>query len=317
MPLLSCRAQPVDCEDATAIAAVATAVASPTLLEQPVAAQEASLDKAELTSGPHLSEAVKEATAADGEMVPVPVSQQRVTSLTGPGINAAFLPGQYGSAEARPATDLPPAEGALQETPTTAAVVAVATANATVAASEQSADDRRFSVASATTAATVVAVTAVAGGDKHQDAATARESSSEVTVPGTSQAELLSIMAASSLASAAATHEANERLGSVIAGGSLQAEPADEAGSRGDVESNQLSGFTSQPAAALQTGPEQQAGAAAGDEPWSILSRGQQHGATEAESCVRTTSSNPVVMPSVKQSVSRLEELHAAMRSKA
>lgn len=324
MALLFCRAQPADIEDAAAIAAVTTAATTPPLLEQPTSVQEGTLDKDKLTSGPHLSEAIREATATGCQMVAVPVSSQHVRALTDPGINAAFLPRQS-STSAAPQV---PAEKAEQgPSPTTAAVVAVA-GSTTMVASEQSGDDTGLAMASVATAATASSVIAVAGGDNNQDVATASLTSSEVVVPGTSQLGLVSIMAASTLAAAADTHEVEGGLGSARAGESLQPAPSDrllaaddKAGSTGDVELCPLSSSTSQPAEAVQADSEQQAGiaaAAGGDESWSIPAQGQQPGASKDESGVMmSSSSGPPVMPSVKRSVSRLEKLHAAMRNKA
>lgn len=322
MPLLFCSAQPADIEGATAIAAVTTAAFTPPLLEQPTTMNEGIADKAELASGPHLSEAIREATAADCHMVAVPVSSQHVRTLTDPGINAAFLPGQS-SISAAPQV---PAEGPEQEPPPTIAAVVAVAGSTTVVASERSGDDTGLAMVSGVTAATASAVFAVAGGDNNQDVATASATRSEVATPGTSQPGLVSITAASSLATAAATYEAEGGLGSAITEESLQAAPgnklpaADEqAGSPRDEELSQLSSLTSQPAKAVHSDSEQQAGiaAAGGDESWRIPAQGQQPGASEDESgLMMSSSSGPPVMPSVKQSVSRLEKLHAAMRNK-
>ena len=45
-------------------------------------------------SGPGLPIAIIAATATEAEMVPVPVTEQHVTQLPGPGMNAAILAGQ-------------------------------------------------------------------------------------------------------------------------------------------------------------------------------------------------------------------------------
>ena len=83
------RAEPGDIETATAVTAapVFTERAAASTLEdnKPVAQGPLS------GSGPGLPIAIIAATATEAEMVPVPATEQRVTQMPGPGVNAAVL----------------------------------------------------------------------------------------------------------------------------------------------------------------------------------------------------------------------------------
>ena len=334
------------------MATTATAVVISPMLEQSAKVQEHTPVPAALTSGQHLSEAIQEATAADAEMVPVPLNEQHVTALPGPGVNAPCLPGGQSSITSAPPTAEVPAakeeEDVLQLEASTASVVAVA-ASATAVASEQSADvSGLLSVSAFTAAAATTAVVAVAADNSHQDAADARPTSSEAVVAGASQAGLVSIMAAASTlaeapAAVAAEGEVCGATADSAAPRSRQQSVADgQAGSTGDdAESSLLSDFTasdehtdstgdeessrqssvtSQHPRAQQSDGAQQAGVATDDEPWSISAQGQHaadsRGNNEDESSSLASGSGMSVLPNVKQSVRRLEDIHAAMRKK-
>lgn len=275
--LLCCRAEPADIEDATAAAAMdttATAVAASTPLKQPATTQEEDSALPALTSGPHLSQAVQEATAAaDAEMVAVPVSQQHETTLSGPGINAAFLSSSNSSSPAALHASETPAEeqeggGALPKEGSTASVVAVTAvaANATVVLQQW--EDRQQPA--------VV---------EHADSANSADSS-QLTSFTSQQSDGRTV-------------------------------------STGDADSSQSSSDNSQQVQAQLSdrGGEQQAEAAADAGPWSIPAQGQQaansRDGSEDESSVMMPGSSVSMGPSVKQSVRRLEQLHAAMRDKA
>ena len=357
MSLLFCRAEPADIEDAAAaatMATAATAVAAPTLLKQPAMVQEQTSALPAMASGPHLSEAVQEATAAaDAEMVPVPLSQQHASALSGPGINAAFLPGGHSSPTATlHASEVPvEEEGALQQEASTASVVAVAAAASTVVvASEWCADATGLCSASAISTSTNTGIAVVAGKLNDQDAGNVRPASSEGIVPGKPSAGLVSVTAASTLAEATSAFAAG-KAEDATAVQSMQVAPTDrqlsaaneQAGTTGDSESSQLSSFTSQHYAAdVRTdgtgdaassqlscaysqqlpdkSSEQQGGAATDDGLGSNPAQGGQeaggrNGNEDGSSLMPGSSMS--LGPNVKQSVRRLEQIHAAMRNKA
>ena len=320
-----------------------TAVAASTLLKQPATAQE---DISPLPTGPHLSEAVQEATAAaDAEMVPVPLSQQHATILPGPGINAAALHASEVSAEE--------GGGALQCESSTASVAAFA--STTTVAAAWCADAMGLCSKSAVTASTTAGIAVLAGESNDQDVANDWPASSHAVVPGKSAAGLVSVMAASSVADAMSVFAA-DKAENVTAVQSMQAAPTDkqlssangQAGSTGDPELCQLLSLTSQQYAASngkgngrdaassqlssvdsqQVGAElsegsneQQGGAATDDEHWSGLAEGEQAAnggdVDKDESAPIMPGSSMSLGPNVKQSVRRLEQIHAALRSKA
>lgn len=336
------------------MSAAATAVAAPTLLKQPATVQEETSALPAMASGPHLSEAVQEATAAgDAEMLPVPASQQHATALLGPGINSAFLSdGQSSPAAALHASEVPAEEeggSSLQQEASTASVVAVAAAASTTVVASEWCADGRCSV-SAVTAFATTDIAVLAGESNVQHAANERPARSEGVVPGQHSAGLVSVMAASSLAETVSSFAAG-KTEDATAVQSMQAAPTDRqqsaahepAGSTGDAESQQLSSFTSQQCAAgdrtagisdaassqlssvdsQQVGAElsdgssgQQDGAATGDGPWSISAQGEQ-AAGSRDGNKDESSISMSLGPNVKQSVRRLEQIHAAMRNKA
>ena len=322
----------------------ATDVATATLLKQPATAQEKTSALPAMVSGPHLSEAVQEATAAaDAEMVPVPLSQQHATVLPGPGINGAALH----------ASEVPAQEGGALPSAGTASLLAVA--SATTMAAAWCADAGGHSSVSAVTASTTTAIAVLAGKKSDLYAANERPATSDVVMRGKSPAGLVNVMASSTLADAVSASAAG-KAEDATAVQSMQAAPPDrqqctangQAGSRGDVESCQLSSFTSQQYAAgeetddridaassplssvdsQQMGPEfsdgsseQQGGAATDDGPWSSLAEGKQaaggRDGNEDESSLMMPGSSMSLGPNVKQSVRRLEQIHAAMRNGA
>ncbi len=83
----------MDVEDATAIAALSTAAMATTATAVAAAPllHKAHPDDPIMASGPGLPDAITLASATPADMVPVPLAEQRVTTLPGPGINAAFL----------------------------------------------------------------------------------------------------------------------------------------------------------------------------------------------------------------------------------
>ena len=321
MYLLFCRAEPADIEDAAAAAAMvtaATAVAAPTLQKQPATVQEETSALPAMASGPHLSEAVQEATSAAGAgMVPVPLSQQYAIALPGPGINASFLSGgQPIPAAALPASEVPAEDGhesPLQQEASTASVVAVAAAASTVVvAADWCTDATGLCSASAVTASTSTGIAVVAGETNDQDAANEPPASSQGVVPGQSPAGLVSVTAASTSAEATSASAAGqaEDAAAVLSMQAVlkdrqQSAAIEQAGSTGDAELSQLSSFTSQQYAAdnradgtgdaassqlssvdsqqlgadLSDGSsEQQGGAATDDGPWSNPAQGEQAG---------------------------------------
>lgn len=254
-----------------------TAVVVATLPKQLATTPEETSALPALTSGPRLSEAVQEATAAaDAEMVAVPESQQHQTNLPGPGINAAFLLSSNSSSPAAlHASEMPAEEqeggGALQqEGRSTASVVAVTAVAASATVVVQQWEDRQQTVANA---------------------------------------------------QAGSTHSAeSSQLSSFT---SQQSAGDGRTDSTGDADSRQSSSVNSQlvQAQISDRGGEQQADAAADAGPWSIPAQGQQaansRDGSEDESSVMVPGSIVSMGPSVKQSVRRLEQLHAAMRDKA
>lgn len=228
-----------------------------------------------LTSGPHLSQAVQEATAAaDAEMVAVPESQQHETTLPGPGINAAFLPSSDSSSPAAlPASEVPAEEregrGALRQDGSTASVVAVTAVAASATVVVQQCEDRQQPVADG---------------------------------------------------QAGSTHSVDS---GQLSSFTSQQSAADGTDSTGDADSSQSSSVSSQQAQAhlSDRGGEQQEDAATNAGPWSIPAQGQQaansRDGSEDESSVMIPGGSVSMGPSVKQSVRRLEQMHAAMRDKA
>lgn len=244
----------------------------------------------------------------------------------------------------------------LQQEASTASVVAVAAAaSTTVVAADWCADATGLCSASVLSASTSKGIVALAGESNDQDAANGWPASSQGVVPGQHPAGLVSAMAASTLAEAVSSFAAGQTedataVQSMQAATTARQQSAasEQAGSTGDAGSCQLSSFTSQQDAAgdrtggrrdaassqlssvdsQQVGAElsdgscgQQGGAATGDGPWSFSAQGEQaaggRDGNSAESPLMMPSSSMSLGPNVKQSVRRLEQIHAAMRNKA
>ena len=328
----SCRAEPFDVEDAAAAGAVSTAAMATTATavaaapKQPVAAQEVAADEAVMVSGPHLPEAIGKANTGEAEMIPVPVAEQRVTALAGPGINAAFLPGSSESAMITTAAEAPRTEDGLPVQSHTASSVAVITtaASATLVASEQSADNAGHasaSVMSAAAAVTSVAVVAASsrecdqntadGTPKVSDKASSHIWSESVSPMATamraessfrSQADNLDAPAAAAVAMQQAQPSvqqftADEQADSLASAGSSLQQPG--------TSSGQVSSTLAQQS--IQA--EVEAGEDGG-------SSGEQTADGKQSKPLVPLDRDAPLLPSVKQSVLRLEQMHAAMRNK-
>lgn len=134
---MHCRAEPVDVEDATAIAAVATA--STAVAATPLPALEDDPTDSLLTSGSGLREAVIIANATPAEMIPVPLSEQHAVAMPGPGVNSASLEKQADPITASTVADATDAAADAtmtdRQTPIVTSVAVAETATSVVAAS--------------------------------------------------------------------------------------------------------------------------------------------------------------------------------------
>ena len=192
----------MDVEDAHTIAAnfttvaatSAAAVATDTIAKLPAKDPGGVVQVAAMASGPHLPEAISEATATEAEMVSVPLAEQHATALSDAGINAAYLNDSTASPAAAEA--LSSSKDALLVESRTLSVVAVATASSgaavvPAAASSSGADLSGLSALTISTALTHSAVVTALGTGEQQQGDDAAAVQSEAAMRRSLQGEAL------------------------------------------------------------------------------------------------------------------------------
>lgn len=296
------------------------------------AAEECVADEAVMVSGPHLPEAIGEATAGKAEMIPVPAAEQHATALTDPGINAAFLTSSLDTAATPVVAEVPGAEVALPVQSRAASSVPVITtaASATLVASKQHADEKGYasaSIKSAAAAVTSVAVVAASGSECDQNTAggmpkISDKASSDTLWSDAVSATATAMHAESSFRSQAGGVDAPAVEPLVMQQGqsSMQqptaAEQAEALANTGSSlqQKTPSSGLISSTPAQQSPQPADETGVVRSISGEQCLSDSKD--AKQSRLLVPSDSNAPL-LPSVKQSVLRLEQMHAAMRSKA
>lgn len=330
---MSCRAEPIDVEDATTAAAVssvamattATAVAASPPPEQPLTAVNNNVDGVAMVSGPRLPQAVSEATASEAEMIAVPISEQLVMSLPGPGINAAFL----SASSHLPTAAADEGTTAVNDKPIlvqsrTASVVATKVIAA--GAAVEPANTAGLSTASMASAVAAVTSTVVSGSSNGQNAITAMHVSTSSVSQLTQQSESVSAAAMMPAESSEGFESGKADLSvaeplllqhAEVAGQQpTEAEPAK--GMQDDCSNMMVASLSSEQIRAQQSFGYHHAGLQANANGDGVSGHELQIADSQNEdvpSLKMSGTSLPLL--SVKQSVMRLEQLHADMRSKA